>query len=551
MNYKRKLITAALPYANGPLHIGHITGAYLPADLYVRHCRLKNRDVKFICGSDEHGVPITIKALKENKTPQEVVDMYHNHMKKTFEDMHISFDIYSRTSNNTHHKLSQEFFLKLYNDGILEEKESLQLYDSEVNMFLADRYITGICPKCNADGAYGDQCEKCGSTLSPDELISPKSTISGSVPIKKSTKHWYLPLKKYQAYLEKWILEEHTEWKMNVYGQCKSWLQDGLESRAVTRDLSWGVPVPLPNCEGKVLYVWFDAPIGYISATKELLGKSYKDYWQQEDTELIHFIGKDNIVFHCIIFPAMLLAHGNYVLPSNVPANEFLNLEGKKLSTSRNYAVWAHEFLADLDGNADIIRYYLTATMPENKDTNFTFDGLKERINGELVDTLGNLINRVISLYHRYYNGIVPASDVDMTIINEVNKLMNEVSVSIDSYRFKEALEAFMDTARVINRYLTAEEPWKIVKHSPEKALIILNTALQGIAKIQVMMRIFMPSSADTLAHMIAMKDMDYDTAISANTIITAQTQLLEPQFLFNKIDDEQINTMRNRLDIL
>jgi len=496
--YKRYLVTSALPYANGPLHIGHLAGVYVPSDIYTRYLRLKGEDVISICGSDEHGVPITLKARNEGVSPQEIVDRYHSINKKAFEDFGIAFDIYSRTSNKVHYETASGFFLKLYNDGEFTEKTSEQYYDEEAGTFLADRYIMGTCPHCGNENAYGDQCERCGTSLSPSDLINPHSTVSGSKPVLKETLHWYLPLDKYEPWLKKWILEDHKEWKTNVYGQCKSWLDQGLQPRAVSRDLDWGVPVPVKNAGGKVLYVWFDAPIGYISATKELT-PDWEKYWKDSDTRMVHFIGKDNIVFHCIIFPAMLKAEGSYILPDNVPANEFLNLEGDKISTSRNWAVWLHEYLEEFPGNQDSLRYSLCASAPETKDNDFTWKEFQARNNNELVAILGNFINRTLVLTGNYYNGRVPeranTTADDESVLNEIRRISESTEEAIGSFRFREALKEAMNLARLGNKYLAEAEPWKVIKTDPERVKTIMNVALQITANLTIVLEPFLPFS--------------------------------------------------------
>ena len=492
--FKRHTVTSALPYANGPIHIGHLAGVYVPADIYVRYLRSKGEDVIFVCGSDEHGVPITIRAKKEGKTPQEVADTYNKLIKKSFEDFGISFDVYSRTSNKIHHKTASDFFKTLNNKSSFKEIESEQYFDEEQNEFLADRYIKGTCPKCGYLDAYGDQCENCGSTLSPSELIDPKSMLSGSKPMLKKTKHWYLPLDEYEPWLRQWILNDHKEWKSNVYGQCKSWIDQGLQPRAVTRDLDWGVPVPIDGADGKVLYVWFDAPIGYISATKEWAEKSGKDwepYWKDEDTRLLHFIGKDNIVFHCIIFPSMLKEHGEFILPENVPANEFLNLENNKISTSRNWAVWLHEYLEDFKGKEDVLRYTLCANAPEAKDNDFTWKDFQAKNNNELVAILGNYVNRVLVLLNKYYDGKIPERhdlfDIDNQLIGSIKNAPETIGKSLDAFKFREALSNFIEVARIGNKYLAETEPWKAIKTSPERVETIMNLAAQIVANIAVL----------------------------------------------------------------
>ena len=500
-------MTCALPYANGPVHIGHLAGVYVPADIYVRYLRMRGEDVLFICGSDEHGVPITIKAKKQGCTPQDVVDKYHRIIKDSFAGLGINFDIYSRTSSAIHHRNASEFFRKLYDDGKFIEKESEQYYDEEAKTFLADRYIVGTCPKCGNEGAYGDQCEKCGSTLSPDELINPKSALSGSEPVKKKTRHWYLPLDQYEPWLKEWILEGHKEWRSNVYGQCKSWLDGGLQPRAVSRDLDWGVPVPVEGADGKVLYVWFDAPIGYISNTAELLPSSWEKWWKSQDTRLIHFIGKDNIVFHCIVFPSMLKAYGEYVLPDNVPANEFLNLEGNKISTSRNWAVWLNEYLEEFPGKEDVLRYVLCANAPETKDNDFTWKDFQARNNSELVAILGNFVNRAVVLTHKYFGGRVPANarpePVDAETLSQIPDIRKAVEDNIAHFKFREALKEAMNIARIGNKYLTDTEPWKVAKTDMDRTASILNVSLQICADLAVAFEPFLPFSAEKLRNIL------------------------------------------------
>ena len=502
-DYRRTLVTCALPYANGPVHIGHLAGVYVPADIYVRYLRMKGEDVLFICGSDEHGVPITIKAKKEGCTPQDVVDRYHSIIKKSFEGFGINFDIYSRTSSRTHSEVASEFFRKMYDEGKFIEKESEQYFDTEANTFLADRYIVGTCPKCGNEGAYGDQCEKCGSTLSPDELLNPHSALSGSTPVKKKTKHWYLPLDRYEPWLKEWILDGHKEWRTNVYGQCKSWIDGGLQPRAVSRDLDWGVPVPVEGAEGKVLYVWFDAPIGYISNSKELLPQSWEKWWKSEDTRLVHFIGKDNIVFHCIVFPSMLKAYGGYILPDNVPANEFLNLEGNKISTSKNWAVWLNEYLEQFPGQEDVLRYVLCANAPETKDNDFTWKDFQARNNSELVAILGNFVNRAVVLTHKYFGGKVPADlrleAVDKETLAQIPAMKKAVEENLENYKFREALKEAMNIARLGNKYLTDTEPWKVAKTDMDRTASILNVSLQICADLAIVFEPFLPFSAEKL----------------------------------------------------
>lgn len=506
-DYKRNLVTCALPYANGPVHIGHLAGVYIPADIYVRYLRMKGEDVLFICGSDEHGVPITIKAKKEGVTPQDIVDRYHSVIKSSFAGLGINFDIYSRTSSEIHSKTASDFFRKLYDEGKFIVRESEQYYDEEAKTFLADRYITGTCPRCGSEGAYGDQCEKCGATLSPDELINPKSALSGSPLVKKTTKHWYLPLDSYEKWLGQWILDGHKEWKTNVYGQCKSWIDGGLQPRAVSRDLDWGVPVPVEGAEGKVLYVWFDAPIGYISNTRELLPQSWEKWWKSDDTRLVHFIGKDNIVFHCIVFPSMLKAHGSYILPDNVPANEFLNLEGDKISTSKGWAVWLNEYLEQLPGKEDVLRYVLCANAPETKDNDFSWKDFQARNNSELVAIFGNFVNRAIVLTHKHFGGTVPADlkpeAIDAETLAQIPQIVAEIEENISSYKFREALKSAMNLARLGNKYLTETEPWKVAKTDMDRTASILNVSLQICAALSVVFEPFLPFSAEKLRSML------------------------------------------------
>ena len=548
--YKRYLVTSALPYANGPVHIGHLAGVYVPSDIYVRYLRLRGRDVVWVCGSDEHGVPITIKARKEGITPQDVVDKYNDIIKRSFEGLGISFDIYSRTTSPTHYKTASEFFRTLYDKGVFSEATSKQYYDEEAKTFLADRYIMGTCPHCQAEGAYGDQCEKCGSTLNPTDLINPKSMISGSAPVMKETTHWYLPLDKYEPALREWILEGHKEWKTNVYGQCKSWMDLGLQPRAVSRDLNWGIPVPVEGAEGKVLYVWFDAPIGYISATKDLT-PDWEKYWKSEDTKMVHFIGKDNIVFHCIVFPAMLMAHGGYILPENVPANEFLNLEGDKISTSRNWAVWLNEYLEDMPGKQDVLRYVLCANAPETKDNDFTWKDYQARNNNELVAVLGNFVNRALVLTHKYYGGVVPEAgeltDYDKEILAELPRIKTALEENLENYRFREALKEAMNIARLGNKYLADTEPWKVVKTDPERVKTILNVALQIVANTTVAIEPFMPFSAEKLLKMLAVERLDWEM-IGRSDLIPAGHTISTPELLFEKIEDEVIERQVQKL---
>jgi methionyl-tRNA synthetase len=549
-NFKRYLITSALPYANGPLHIGHLAGVYVPSDIYTRYLRLRGADVISICGSDEHGVPITLKARNEGVTPKEIVDRYHSINKKAFEDFGIAFDIYSRTSNKVHYETASEFFLKLYKQGEFVEKTSEQYYDEEAGCFLADRYIMGTCPNCGNENAYGDQCEKCGTSLSPNELINPHSTISGSKPVLRETKHWYLPLDKYEGWLKKWILEDHKEWKANVYGQCKSWLDQGLQPRAVSRDLDWGVPVPVEGATGKVLYVWFDAPIGYISATKELT-PHWEKYWKDPETRMIHFIGKDNIVFHCIIFPAMLKAEGTYILPDNVPANEFLNLEGDKISTSRNWAVWLHEYLQEFPGKQDVLRYTLCSNAPETKDNDFTWKDFQARNNNELVAILGNFVNRTLVLTGNYYNGRVPqrgkTTENDEQVITELVQIKERVETSLESFRFREALKEAMNLARLGNKYLADSEPWKLIKTDPERVKTILNISLQITANLTIVLEPFIPFSMEKLrtwlnAGGFRWQDAGKDDLLKPDHIIS------KPELLFGKIEDSEIEKQIDKL---
>ncbi len=553
--FKRYTITSALPYANGPIHIGHLAGVYVPADIYARYLRSKGESIVFIGGSDEHGVPITIKARKEGVTPQQIVDKYHNIIKKSFEDFGISFDIYSRTSNKIHHETAAEFFKTLYDKGEFTEQFSSQFFDEEHQTFLADRYITGTCPHCGYERAYGDQCENCGTSLNATDLINPKSALSGTVPVMRETKHWFLPLDKYEGWLRQWILESHKDdWKVNVYGQCKSWLDTGLQPRAVTRDLDWGVKVPLEGAEGKVLYVWFDAPIGYISATKEWAeqsGNDWKPWWKDEETKLVHFIGKDNIVFHCIVFPGMLKAEGTYILPDNVPANEFLNLENDKISTSRNWAVWLHEYLEELPGKQDVLRYVLTANAPETKDNDFTWKDYQTRNNSELLAIFGNLVNRTLVLTHKYFEGKVPPvgqlTDYDKQVLEEMSTYPEKISYSIENYRFREALNEFMNLARLGNKYLTDTEPWKVYKTDPERVKTVLNLALQICANLAILCEPFMPFTAVKLNNMLNLQPSKWDKAGSAS-LIQADHVLNQPAFLFEKIEDDVIQAQVQKL---
>lgn len=547
------MITAALPYANGPVHIGHLAGVYIPADVYARFQRRLGKDVAFICGSDEHGIPITIRAKKEGVTPQDIVDKYHEIIKKSFSDLGISFDEYSRTTSKKHYETSQDFFKVLYEKGKFTEEISEQYFDEQAGEFLADRYIVGTCPNCGNENAYGDQCEKCGSTLSPSELINPKSMLSGNVPILKETKNWYLPLNEYEDFLNEWIIEGHKDdWKPNVYGQVKSWLNDGLKPRAMTRDLNWGVPVPLPNAEGKVLYVWFDAPIGYISFTKEWAeknGKNWKDYWQNENSDLVHFIGKDNIVFHCIIFPAMMKAHGDYIMPKNVPAFEFLNLENDKISTSRNWAVWAHEYVEEFPGQQDVLRYALLSSAPETKDNNFTWKDFQTKNNSELVGIFGNFINRVAVLIHKYYDGIVPQGDVKSPELGEINKTAKEISGFLENYEFRNALTALMNLARFGNQYLQAEEPWKTIKDSPEKAAQSLFVGAQLAVALAQLCEPFMPFSSEKLLTMFNAEQVNWSDVENKSVLIETGHKINEASLLFSKIEDSVIEAQIEKLE--
>lgn len=551
-NYKRTTVTAALPYANGGVHIGHLAGVYIPADIYVRYLRLKGEEVAFICGSDEHGVPITIRAKKEGITPQDVVDRYHQLIKDSFSDFGISFDIYSRTTSETHKQTASDFFKHLLDNNKLQEGETEQLYDEEAHQFLADRYITGECPYCHYEGAYGDQCESCGRDLSPTELINPKSTISGSTPVLRKTKNWYLPLNDYQAWLKEWILEGHKEWRANVYGQCKSWLDLDLQPRAMTRDLDWGIPVPVEGAEGKVLYVWFDAPIGYISNTKELYPNDWKKWWQDPETRLVHFIGKDNIVFHCIIFPSMLKAHGDYILPENVPANEFLNLEDNKISTSRNWAIWLHEYLQELPNKQDVLRYVLTANAPETKDNNFTWKDYQERNNNELVAVYGNFVNRALQLTKKYFNGVVPACgellDIDKEVFNELKGVKEKVETLLNNYKFRDAQREVMNIARIGNKYMTDCEPWKLWKTDPQRVETILYVCLQLVANLAIAFEPFLPFSSKKLRQLIHIENADW-SKLGATDLLTQGHQLAEPELLFEKIEDETIAFQLEKLD--
>ncbi len=550
-NFKRTLVTTALPYANGPVHIGHLAGVYVPADIYTRFLRLRGEDVKMIGGSDEHGVPITIRARKEGVTPQDVVDRYHKIIKDSFEELGISFDIYSRTTSETHRETASEFFRHIYDKGGFIEKPSMQLYDEGAGRFVADRYVTGECPVCHAQGAYGDQCEKCGSSLSATDLINPRCAETGNIPVLKETKHWYLPLENYQTALEDWILKGHQEWKTNVYGQCKSWLDLGLQPRAVTRDLDWGIPVPVEGADGKVLYVWFDAPIGYISNTKELLPDSWEKYWKDPESRIIHFIGKDNIVFHCIIFPSMLMAYGDgFQLPDNVPANEFLNLEGDKISTSRNWAVWLHEYLRDFPGKQDVLRYVLTANAPETKDNDFTWSDFQQRNNSELVAILGNFVNRALVLTHKYFNGVLPKSnptDAELTLEAKVNELKKKISEALETFHFREALKLAMDMARLGNGYLQETEPWKVAKTDMERTATILNAAVQLCANLAIVFEPFLPFMSEKLRKMLNMEKISWEQLGNMHLIAEA-TQINQPELLFEKIEDDAIQAQLDRL---
>ncbi|MBQ7253593.1 MAG: methionine--tRNA ligase [Bacteroidales bacterium] len=551
-DYKRTLVTCALPYANGPVHIGHLAGVYVPADIYVRYLKMRGRDVLFVCGSDEHGVPITIKALQQGCTPQDIVDKYHGIIKKAFADFGINFDIYSRTTSKVHEATASDFFKKLYDEGKFIEKESEQYYDEQAHQFLADRYIMGTCPKCGNERAYGDQCEKCGSTLSPDELINPHSTISGAPLVKRATKHWYLPLDKYEGWLREWILDGHKEWKTNVYGQCKSWLDGGLQPRAVSRDLDWGVPVPVEGAEGKVLYVWFDAPIGYISNTRELLPDSWEKWWKDPETKLVHFIGKDNIVFHCIVFPSMLKAYGGYILPDNVPANEFLNLEGDKISTSRNWAVWLHEYLEEFPGSQDVLRYVLTANAPETKDNDFTWKDFQTRNNSELVAILGNFVNRAVVLTHKYFEGRVPQNlkpeAIDTEVMGQIPAIKAAIEDNIEHYRFREALKEAMNLARLGNKYISDTEPWKVAKTDMERTASILYNSIQICANIAIACEPFLPFSMEKLARMLNMDSREWE-AVGSGEILAPGHQLNAAELLFAKVEDAQIDAQLKKLE--
>ena len=549
--YTRTLITSALPYANGPVHIGHLAGVYVPADIYARYLRLKGEEVMFVGGSDEHGVPITIKAKKEGVTPQDIVDRYHKMIKDSFEELGISFDVYGRTTSKTHHKTASDFFKTLYDKGEFIEKTSMQLYDEEAGEFLADRYVTGTCPHCGKDGAYGDQCETCGTSLSPSDLINPKSALSGSTPVLKETSHWYLPLDKWEPKLREWILENHKEWRPNVYGQCKSWLDMGLQPRAVSRDLKWGIPVPVEGAEGKVLYVWFDAPIGYISNTIDAT-PDWEKWWKDPQTKMLHFIGKDNIVFHCIVFPSMLMAHGGYNLPENVPANEFLNLEDDKISTSRNWAVWLHEYLRELPGKQDVLRYVLTANAPETKDNNFTWKDFQARNNNELVAILGNFVNRATVLIHKYYGGMVPAcgdfSDEDRKMMEEVKESVKALSENLDQFKFREGLKDAMNIARIGNKYLADSEPWKLIKTDPVRTATILNLALQVCANLAVVFEPFTPFMAAKLASQLRINELKWEMA-GRFDLVADGVEIGTPELLFEKVEDSVVEAQIKKLE--
>ena len=551
-DFKRTLVTAALPYANGGVHIGHLAGVYVPADIYVRYLRLKHRDVLFVCGSDEHGVPITLLAKKKGCSPQDIVDRYHALIRDSFKEFGISFDVFGRTTSEVHRQTASDFFRTLYDKGEFVEKESEQYYDEEAHTFLADRYITGECPHCHAQGAYGDQCEKCGTALSPLELINPQSAISGSKPVLRKTKHWYLPLDKHQQWLEPWITEQHKEWRSNVMGQCKSWFDMGLQPRAVSRDLDWGIPVPVEGAEGKVLYVWFDAPIGYISNTKELLPDTWETWWKDSSTRLIHFIGKDNIVFHCIVFPSMLRAEGSYILPDNVPANEFLNLEDKKISTSRNRAVWLHEYLEELPGKQDVLRYVLTANAPETKDNNFTWRDFQARNNNELVAVYGNFVNRALVLTQKYYDGEVPAAgeltDYDRDTIREFTDVKAQVERLLENFRFRDAQKEAMNLARIGNKYLADSEPWKLIKTDAERVKTILKLSVQLVANLAIAFEPFLPFSSQRLRSMLNVGELEWDR-LGATDLIAAGHHIGKPELLFEKIDDEVIDFQMKKLE--
>ncbi|MEQ8927678.1 MAG: methionine--tRNA ligase [Fulvivirga sp.] len=554
-DFKRYTVTAALPYANGPVHIGHLAGVYVPSDIYVRYLRSKGKDVAFVCGSDEHGVAITLRAKKDGITPKQVVDKYHHLIKESFEKFGIDFDIYSRTSSKTHHETSSAIFKKMFDKGVFEEQTSSQYYDEENQQFLADRYIIGTCPNCKNENAYGDQCEKCGSSLSPSELINPRSALSGAAPVKKETKHWYLPMNKYEGWLKKWILEDHKEWKSNVYGQCKSWLDNGLMPRAMTRDLDWGVKVPVEGAEGKVLYVWFDAPIGYISATKEWAeanGKDWEPYWKSDETKLVHFIGKDNIVFHCIIFPSILKADGDFILPDNVPANEFLNLEGNKISTSKNWAVWLHEYLEEFPGKEDVLRYALCTNAPETKDNDFTWKDFQARNNNELVAILGNFINRALVLTHKYYEGKIPACgklfDIDESVLEVLKNAPQKIEKSINNFRFREAMAEFIDVARTGNKYLADTEPWKLIKEDEERVKTIMNVALQVVANLTIIGEPLLPKSMIKLKNMLNIESLKWSEAGRAD-ILKQDHQINKAELLFEKVEDSVVKQQIQKLE--
>lgn len=556
MSKNRYTITAALPYTNGPIHIGHLAGVYVPADIYARYLRMKGEDVFFVCGSDEHGVAISIRAKREGKSPKELIDHYHNMIKSSFDDFGISFDHYGRTSDPIHHQTASDFFKTLYDNGDFIEETTEQLYDEKAEQFLADRFVVGTCPHCGHEEAYGDQCESCGRSLNATDLINPTSTLSGSVPVTKATKHWFLPLDRYQIFLEDWILKGHADdWKPNVYGQVKSWLDDGLKARAVTRDLDWGIPVPVPGGENKVLYVWFDAPIGYISATKEWAEKNNADwepYWKDQNTKLIHFIGKDNIVFHCIIFPAMLHAEGSYVLPTNVPANEFLNLEGQKLSTSKNWAVWLHEYLEDFSGRQDVLRYVLTANAPENKDNDFTWRDFQARNDNELVAIYGNFINRIVVLTHKYYDGVVPIPNtkthVDEETLAELHALPTQIATALESYRFREASQLLLKIARLGNKYLADEEPWKQQKTDPERVKTIMYNGLQIAAVLAIASTPFLPQTADKLKQILGLPRESKWDDLAQTEFVSAGTVLAPSELLFSKVEDDDIQVQLDKL---
>jgi len=550
-NFKRTTVTSALPYANGPVHIGHLAGVYVPADIYVRYLRLKKEDVLFVGGSDEHGVPITIRARKEGITPQDVVDRYHTLIRDSFREFGISFDVYGRTTSDVHRETASAFFRKLYDKGEFVEKTSMQYYDEEAHTFLADRYITGECPHCHAEGAYGDQCEKCGTSLSPTDLINPKSAVSGSQPVMKETKHWYLPLDKHEAWLRQWILEDHKEWRNNVYGQCKSWFGMGLQPRAVSRDLDWGIPVPVEGADGKVLYVWFDAPIGYISNTKELLPDTWETWWKDPETRLVHFIGKDNIVFHCIVFPAMLKAEGSFILPDNVPSNEFLNLEGDKISTSRNWAVWLHEYLRDFPGKQDVLRYVLTANAPETKDNDFTWKDFQARNNNELVAVYGNFVNRALQLTQKYYDGEVPVcgelTDYDRMTLDEFKDVKAKVEELLNAFKFRDAQKEAMNLARIGNKYIADSEPWKVVKTDPERVKTVIYISLQLTANLAIAFEPFLPFSSERLRGMLHMESFEWER-LGSTDLLPSGHRLAKPELLFEKIEDETIEAQVQKL---